>query len=478
MGNRIGYMAQINGWLSIDKTSGSGNDSVTLTAPLYDGDGIRTTKFVVKGRYRTKEVNVSQVSEAFLKKQYLWMEFEEEGGEVQFHYGSAVDNWDEGVIEYSFNGLHWDSYQIEDSSETRHIIEMENNKTIYFRKKSGTINTDLAGLKVNYNVGGDITSVMERDVLREGVRFSKNSLTFNPEMDGNDKLIDASALIYPYDLTGYSFANQFHSCVSLINPPVLHSMILEDYCYTWMFRYCTSLKTAPELPATELKDWCYLGMFEGCTSLVNAPELPATTLVESSCYGQMFMGCTSLVNPPALPATVLQPKCYWSMFMGCTSLITTPEMVIEGYVSNPYVEGYMGYMFAGCTSLETAPITINTYRAFYDFCPNMFEGCTSLTSSPELNSESLSEGCYVNMFKGCSSLSYIKMLGKKIEGYGETLLKCLGSWVDGVASTGVFVKSKDMNSLPTGKDGIPTGWQVYNEQAPIEPDEPDEPTEP
>jgi hypothetical protein len=33
-------------------------------------------------------------------------------------------------------------------------------------------------------------------------------------------------------------------------------------------------------------------------------------------------------------------------------------------------------------------------------------------------------------------------------------------WVQGVSSTGIFVKHPDMDSLPTGTDGIPNGWAV------------------
>jgi hypothetical protein len=39
---------------------------------------------------------------------------------------------------------------------------------------------------------------------------------------------------------------------------------------------------------------------------------------------------------------------------------------------------------------------------------------------------------------------------------------CLYNWVYGVADTGTFVKNPDMNSLPTGSNGIPSGWTVQN----------------
>jgi hypothetical protein len=46
---------------------------------------------------------------------------------------------------------------------------------------------------------------------------------------------------------------------------------------------------------------------------------------------------------------------------------------------------------------------------------------------------------------------------------------CLTNWVNGVSSSGTFVKHPDMTSLPSGVSGIPTGWTVVNdgEDSPI-----------
>jgi hypothetical protein len=88
----------------------------------------------------------------------------------------------------------------------------------------------------------------------------------------------------------------------------------------------------------------------------------------------------------------------------------------------------------------------------------MFYGCTSLTSAPELPATTLASSCYYYMFCGCKSLNYIKMLATDISADN-----CLFNWVSGVASTGTFVKHPDMNSLPTGVSGIPSGWTVVND---------------
>jgi hypothetical protein len=37
---------------------------------------------------------------------------------------------------------------------------------------------------------------------------------------------------------------------------------------------------------------------------------------------------------------------------------------------------------------------------------------------------------------------------------------CLYSWVNGVASSGTFVKNSAMTSLSSGTSGIPEGWVV------------------
>lgn len=168
-----------------------------------------------------------------------------------------------------------------------------------------------------------------------------------------------------------------------------------------MFKNCTGIVSVEPtfLPATTLADYCCDSMFDGCTSLVNAPELPATTLA-LLCYHLMFNGCTSLVTASELPATTLTVGCY------------------------------------------------NT----------MFKGCTNLTTAPELPATTLADNCYGEMFSGCTKLNYIKMLATDI-----SASDCLTSWVYKVASSGTFVKSPAMTTLPTGTSGIPEGWTVVND---------------
>ena len=198
------------------------------------------------------------------------------------------------------------------------------------------------------------------------------------------------------------------------------------YALASLFKGCTSLVSAENLilPVTDLANSCYYGMFQGCTKLTTAPELPATTLAYN-CYSNMFSNCASLTAAPELPVTTLANYCYSNMFYGCQSLTTAPELPA---------------------------------RTLSDYCyQDMFKGCTSLTAAPELPATTLAKSCYSNMFYGCTNLNYIKCLATNI-----SASNCTNYWVNGVVSTGTFVKNPDMASWSTGIDGIPTGWAVQD----------------
>ena len=220
--------------------------------------------------------------------------------------------------------------------------------------------------------------------------------------------------------------------------------------YKGFFQNKNKLKSAGNLilPATILVANCYQQMFNGCTSLTTAPALPATTLAQK-CYNSMFSGCTSLTTAPALPATTLAIDCYNSMFKGCTSLTTAPTLPVTALAASCYMS-----MFQGCTSLTTAPALPATTLANKCY-GSMFYGCTGLTTAPTLPATTLAQNCYYGMFADCTNLSYIKCLATDI-----SATDCTKRWVNGVASTGTFVKAASMSSWPRGDGGIPSGWTV------------------
>ena len=289
----------------------------------------------------------------------------------------------------------------------------------------GTFNATVSGDIENgtFNVEGNVMSLLYGDNFADKVDLSGKVFAFSKLFYNNGRIISAKNMKLPATkLAGYCYYGMFYGCTSLTTAPELPATTLANYCYQGMFYGCTSLTTAPELPATTLAEYCYNSMFYGCTSLTIAPELPATTLA-SGCYSYMFEGCTALTTAPSLPATTLAVICYYGMFEGCTLLTTAPEL----------------------------PATTLANRC-YD---SMFEGCTSLTTAPSLPATTLATNCYSSMFSACASLKYIKAMFTTEPSTTYTKL-----WVDGVASTGTFVKNSAAQWDVSGVNGVPTGWTV------------------
>lgn len=174
------------------------------------------------------------------------------------------------------------------------------------------------------------------------------------------------------------------------------------------------------------KNNAFRSLFENNTKVVNARSLslPATTL-GGHCYNYMFQGCTNLTTAPMLPATTLTNSCYYAMFRDCTNLTKAPK-------------------------LPATQLTTYCYST-------MFKNCTSLTTAPELPATQLTISCYYSMFQGCTNLSYIKAM---FTTKPSTNFYYTTNWVDGVSSSGTFVKNSAATWTTTGKDGIPNGWTV------------------
>ena len=265
------------------------------------------------------------------------------------------------------------------------------------------------------------------------------------------KSLIESPVLLATDLVVQCYSSMFEGCTGLTKAPDLPATELAEYCYSIMFKDCTSLTKAPELPAMELAVNCYFAMFDGCTSLTKAPDLPATKLAKS-CYDAMFEGCKNLTKAPELPATELASNCYNDMFHVCTGLTEAPALPAMNLAKNCYYQ-----MFQGCTSLTKAPdlpaTELTEYCYYY-----MFDGCTSLTKAPDLPATKLVDYCYFWMFNSCTSLSYVKALFTD-----KPSDKATSGWLQGVARTGTFVKSRDATWDVRGIDGIPYGWTVVTE---------------
>ena len=362
------------------------------------------------------------------------------------------------TIDYKLNDNEWVTITSNTSSSAP-IIRVNSGDKLQFRGNNAQYSSGNIIFNMLYNsFGGSALFEAEGNIMSliYGDDFKNNSTissdyTFGYLFYNCTGLTSAENLILPATkLRRNCYQNMFKDCTSLTTAPALPATTLANYCYQYMFSNCTSLTTAPVLPATKLASSCYQNMFDGCKSLTTAPELPANTLA-NSCYSYMFSNCTSLTTAPVLPATTLADICYRQMFYGCTSLTTAPALPATTLTNQCYL-----LMFENCTSLTTAPALPATTLA--DSCYNsMFSNCTSLTTAPELPATTLNIMCYDSMFQGCTSLNYIKCLATDI-----SASNCTRYWVDGVASTGTFVKNPNMSGWTTGNSGIPNGWTVQD----------------
>lgn len=228
------------------------------------------------------------------------------------------------------------------------------------------------------------------------------------------------------------------------------SSVMNNYQYASLFKKTVGLYDAANLVLPKkVGNNCYSNMFLGCTSLVNAPKLPAMTLV-ADCYNSMFYGCTSLTKAPDLPATTLAADCYNCMFSNCDALIEAMDVIPATTLAVKCC--YM--MFYKCISLTKAPqlSATNLRNNCYE---SMFGGCTSLENAPVLPATKLAASCYNYMFSGCSKLNYVKALFTD-----NTASGCTTNWLNGVASSGTFVKNAAATWNVVGASGVPEGWTV------------------
>ena len=274
--------------------------------------------------------------------------------------------------------------------------------------------------------GGNIMSLLWSNDYEGRLSFSGTAgYQFLELFRGCTNLVDASELELPaISASIRSYGSMFSGCTNLESAPrILPAFNVGERAYNEMFYSCSKLTKAPEIQAVTLGQTAMNNMFFSCTSLKDAPSTLSASTLGSNCYQYMFQNCTGLTKAPQLPATNLANNCYYRMFYNCSSLQSAPELPATTLQSNCY--------------------------------SSMFRGCTSLEQAPELPATVLSSTCYQYMFNGCTKLNYIKAMFTTTPSSSYTT-----NWVDGVASTGTFVKNAAATWDVVGANGIPDGWTV------------------
>ena len=375
---------------------------------------------------------------------------------------------------YSYDGETW----IDWSQNVTLLISNAGSK-LYVKgnltpgSKCGTFTTEN-----RFNLSGNCNSMIFGDDAE--LDYTTNITNYSNAFEGlfkNCSVVNVSKNFLPSTtISNYSYRYMFQNCTLLETPPDLPALYIGSYSYSDMFSGCSNLKYTPSLPAKTIGSYSYQNMFKGCSLIVSMPDLPCTDL-KNHCYRYMFQDCLNLVELKELPAITLQPYCYYGMFSGCKSIkkmsiikattlanscciqmfqyctsLTEAELPATTLAAYCYQQ-----MFADCTSLTN--ITALPATTLTNYCyMGMFINCTSLVTAPELPATTLTNYCYYMMFYGCTSLNYIKALFNTTP---QTTY--MNNWVNGVSSTGTFVKSKDATWNPEynrGTSGIPSNWTV------------------
>lgn len=348
------------------------------------------------------------------------------------------------ALEYSLDGSTWTSLAANTASPTIHTGEYIMWRGSY-TPGSGSNTFVSTG---RFDAEGDPRSIIYGNNFMDGACKAYMFYKLFQDCVG---LVHADMVLLPMTgLLNYAYMSMFQGCTSLVSVPVLTSATFTgSSTFRQMFQGCTSLTTPPALPNTPLTSYCYGSMFKGCTALTSAPTLAATTLA-SECYMSMFDGCTSLATPPDLPSTTLVKNCYNAMFKGCTSLTRTPTIA-----PTTVAETCCNSMFYGCSSITTFNVSLPATTLVTGCYNSMFYNCKEMVTAPVLPATTLVTYCYYMMFRGCSKLNYIKAMFTD-----ASASNCLSNWVNGVASSGTFVKNANSTFNTRGASGIPNNWTI------------------
>lgn len=331
-------MAQLNEWLSIDKTSGTGNAEITLTASSYEELVERSATIKVQGISTNAILTVKQNVQPYvvLDKSYI-----------------SLDSFSNVFTNGITSNISWVA-----------VVE----------KDWITLDTMSGGVGyTSFNI-----SVTATTVARSGKVFFKNGddtlvvLTIKQEYDKNKDLFwidfeESGGKVFirnsGYAVSDLWFSKDGESWTQIPNSEVTIEM--GESCVLYIKNNTRQLNLNTEITFSQ--------------NAKIGGNMKALTDMDYNCCSFLFSGNEYLVDASELilPWTVLSERCYEGMFINCTSLRYSPSLKIDRPADNCLLE-----MFKGCTSLIELDLReVNFWyygvRNFYDLiCKNIIEGCS------------------------------------------------------------------------------------------------------
>lgn len=437
-------MSQLNNWLSIDKTSGTGNAQITLSASSYEELVERTATIKLQG------INTNAILTVRQKALVPTIKFSESS--LYFPYNGEYTS-----ITLTSN-VKWQmrksdswiyvSHEYGDKGETTFGIEVFENEG---ETKSG---------KIEFLFNGEVIATL--NITQFGLQsFEKSIMSFGclAETQTN-KVLTTVPWYFVTDGDWFSVTPTNGNGVSTISVRVnnnegrrrigiislfstngdffLGEIVVRqaseyDERYMWIETYSDGARVDTGKNVKYSYDglnWETASAFNmGTNRLVYIKgdenfEVSPTSHYTISCDRQYSVGGKASALTTKLPSLFAgeyrTPNIYlidasdldisdlyigYEMFGYCTKLVHPPKTLPSENL------GTYGYMFRGCESLVESPLLPATkvwgYFSDYDSgtYSYMFSGCKSLTTPPQLPATEIGMYCYYAMFQDCTSLT-------------------------------------------------------------------------
>ena len=349
-------------------------------------------------------------------------------------------------VEYSYDKIEWNTFRINNS------VEIQPKQKVYLRCTDVPyeyINAENGSSGINHNMSFNF----------------KKECTFGGDIR---TLIDYKTL--PTIIPRHHFYFTFSGCPLAKSIPDCTYIVVDEggdiFDMTYNKNIVTSIRFPnlisfssyiPDKPSNSLKNSIDFnkilkGNFINCLYIQDDFEFNPM-LSQDSILNKAFYGST-IVKPKELPKRFAILKAANSMYENCANLTKVMDL------SNIYKIDNGIAMYKNCTSL-TEVSDNNNVNEIND-CQHMYSGCTNLKIGMDLSKVkvikkpmySWSTNGFCNMYNNCSKLEEI--IAPNISVWDTNKFT---DWVKGVAANGTFYKPKGLE-IPTGNNGIPTGWTV------------------
>lgn len=349
-------------------------------------------------------------------------------------------------VEYSYDKIEWSTFRVNNS------VEIQPQQKVYLRctdvpyeyinaahGSSGVDRNMAFKFEKECSFGGDIRTLIDYKTLPTIIPENHFYNTFY-ECTLAKSLPDVTHIVVDegYGIPDISYMNNITTPIRLPN--------LIAFEYNPFYNKTDNIKNSfdyNKILKGEFKNWQYIQDDFEFNPMLSQNSILAGT----------FKGLDISI-PKELPKrfVILNNASY--MYANCANLTKVMNL------SNIRKIDYADYMYSNCTSL-TEVSDNNNVNEIND-CQNMYSGCTNLKTGMDLSKVKVIKkpmyswitNGFCNMYNNCSKLEEI--IAPNISVWDTNKFT---NWVKGVAANGTFYKPKGLE-IPTGNNGIPTGWVV------------------